>query len=84
MAKIFNILLETLGGRGLVQCEVNRLIKDVHNVIERKKYFTPSSLKQALENLGWEGHILDNHVLELVVLFLEGEGEFEIRRGTVH
>ena len=73
MAKIIDLLIETLGGRGLVQVEINRLIRDVHNVIENKRYFTVPSLRQALENLGWERHVLDNHVLELIVLFLEGE-----------
>lgn len=76
MAKIMDILLATLGERGLVQGEINRLIKDVYNLIERERPFTPSGLKQALENLGWKGHILDNDVLELIVLFLEDKGKY--------
>ena len=84
MAKILDILRATLENKGFVQVEVNRLIKDVYNIIDREKYFTLFSLKRALESLGWEGRILDNHVLELIVLFLEGEGGFEIRSHTVH
>ena len=54
------------------------LTKEVSNVIGGEWYSKPVSVEQTLESLGWEGYILDNHVLELIFLFLEDERGFEI------
>jgi len=62
-----------LGDRELVSIEINRLIKDVFNVVGKERYFESSSLKQALKSLGWEEHILYIRTLELICLFLEDE-----------
>lgn len=64
MSKIKDMIFMRLRDRGLVPIEINRLIKDVSNIICREFYFTLSSAKQALEKLGWEEYILDNYVLE--------------------
>ena len=84
MSKIIDMINMRLKEKGLVTVEINRLIKDVFNVIGGERYFTPTSVKQALESLGWKGHILDNYVLELIFLLLTDEGGFEIYRYTVH
>ncbi len=84
MSKIIDMINMRLKGKGLVTVERNRLIKDVFNVIGGERYFTLTSVKQALESLGWEGHILDNYVLELIFLLLTDEGGFETYRYTVH
>ena len=78
------IISTRLRNRGLVPIEINRLIKDVSNVIDRGLYYTPVSVKQGLQNLGWEGHILDNYVLELIFLFLDDEGKFDIYKYSAH
>lgn len=69
------IISSKLDNRDLAFCEINRLIKDVLNFIDQKRNYELSGLKQALKNLGWEGHILDYHTLELICLYLEGERE---------
>jgi len=84
MSKIIDMINMRLKEKGLVTVEINRLSKDVFNVIGGKRYFTTTSVKQALETLGWEGHILDNYVLELIFLLLTDEGGFETYRYTVH
>ena len=84
MSKIIDMINMRLKEKGLVPIEINRLIKDVFNVIGGKRYFTTNGIKQALESLGWEGHILDNYVLELIFLLLTDEGGFETYRYTVH
>lgn len=73
MSKIMDMISTRLGDRELVSIEINRLIKDVSNVIGKERYFESSGLKQALKSLGWEEHILDNRTLELICLFLEDE-----------
>jgi len=84
MSKIIDMINMRLKEKGLVPIEINHLIKDVFNVIGGERYFTTTSVKQALETLGWEGHILDNYVLELIFLLLTDEGGFETYRYTVH
>ena len=73
MSKIMDIISTRLGEQNLIPLEINRLIKDVSNVIGKEMYFESSGLKQALKSLGWEEHILDNRTLELICLFLEDE-----------
>ncbi len=82
MSQILEILSSRLSERNLISIEINRLIKDVSNVIYRERSFESTSLKQTLKSLGWEEKILDYRTLELIFLFLEDEKEFEIRRLT--
>ena len=70
MTTIIGIITKKLKDRGLVPVEINRLIKDVANVISSGKYCTPVFVKQNLQRLGWEGYVLDNNILELIFLFL--------------
>ena len=70
MTTIIGIISKKLKDRGLIPVEINRLIKDVTNVMSSGKYCTPVCVKQNLERLGWEGYVLDNNILELISLFL--------------
>ena len=71
MSKIMDMISVRLEDRGLVPMEINRLVKDVSNVIDRQRYITLYSVKQGIQTLGWEEHILDNHILELIFMFLD-------------
>jgi len=82
MSEIMEIILYRLGKKDLVTIEINRLIKDVSNLVYRERSFESDNLKQALKNLGWEEQILDYRTLELIFLFLEDEKGFEINRLT--
>ena len=70
--------------KGLVPIEINRLIKDVSNVIGKDRSFTSTSVKQDIQSLGWEGHILDNHILELIFTFLDDEERSDICQYPIH
>jgi len=70
MTTIIGIISKKLKDRGLIPVEINRLIKDVANVMSSGKYSTPICVKQNLERLGWEGYVLDNNILELIFLLL--------------
>ena len=82
MSKIMEIILSRLGKKDLVTIEINRLIKDVSNLVYRERSFESDNLKQTLKNLGWKEQILDYRTLELIFLFLEEEKGFEINRLT--
>ena len=84
MSKIMDIISIRLRDRGLVPIEINRLIKDVSNIIGREWHYTPTGLKQSLVSLGWDGYILDNYILELILLSLDDEKRLEIYRDSVH
>ena len=84
MSKIMDIISIRLRDRGLVPIEINRLIKDVSNIIGREWHYTPTGLKQSLVSLGWDKYILDNYILELILLSLDDEERFEIYRDSVH
>ena len=71
MATTIGIISKKLKDKGLVPLEINRLIKDVSNVMSNGKYCTPVCVKQNLELLGWEDYVLDNTILELIFLFLK-------------
>jgi len=70
MTTIIGIISKKLKDRGLIPMEINRLIKDVANVMSSGRYYTPVCIKQNLQLLGWEGYALDNNILELISLFL--------------
>lgn len=73
MTTIIGIISKKLKDRGLIPLEINRLIKDVANVMSNGRYCTPVCVKQNLERLGWEGYVLDNNILELISLFLSDQ-----------
>jgi hypothetical protein len=70
MTTIIGTISKKLKDRGLIPVEINRLIKDVANIMSSGNYSTPVCIKQNLERLGWEGCVLDNNILELISLFL--------------
>jgi hypothetical protein len=73
MTTIIGIISKKLKDKGLIPVEINRLIKDVANIMSNGKYSTPVCVKQNLQRLGWEGYILDNNILELIFLFLSDQ-----------
>jgi len=68
MTTIIGIISKKLKDRGLISVGINRLTKDVANVMSSGKYCTPVCVKQNLQRMGWEGYVLDNDILELIFL----------------
>ncbi len=77
MSQLANVLFKRLGRLHLESYEINRLIKDVSNSINRQNSFKTPHIKKSLESLGWEEHILDNRTLELLFIFIENEGGYQ-------
>lgn len=71
MSLLLKTISTRLSDKGLVPLEIDRLIKDVSNIICDQKELPLVSVKKALYSLGWEEHILDNHTLWLILSFLE-------------
>ena len=71
MSALMETISIRLGDKGLVPLEIDRLVKDVSNIIYDKQELPIVSLKQTLAILGWEEHILDNHTLWLILSFLK-------------
>ncbi len=84
MLKIMGIILMKLMDKGLTPIEINRFIKDVSNVISKGRCFTSTSIKQDIQSLGWEGHILDNRMMELIFMFLDDEERSDIYQYPIH
>lgn len=51
MAKIMDMISMRLEDRELVPMEINRLVKDVANVIDKQKYITLDSVKRSMQGL---------------------------------
>lgn len=74
------MIFTRLENRRLVPLEINRLIKDVSNIVGPKRLFESTSVKKILKRLGWEEHVLDYRTLELINAFLENDWELEIQK----
>ncbi|MDM8543996.1 hypothetical protein QUF75_05805 [Desulfococcaceae bacterium HSG7] len=74
MSQLAQILFKRLERQHLESYEINRLIRDVSNTINRQNSFKTHNIKQSLASLGWEKNILDNRTLELLFIFIENEG----------
>ena len=84
MLNIRNMISGRLKNKGLVPIEITRLIKDVYNIKGSVWYFTTVEVKYALERLGWERYLLDNHTLELILLHLDDQTLSALKKQVVH
>ena len=67
MPAIMDMISTRLTQRELVSVEIDRLIKDVSNVLGTKKSFESVSLRESLVRLGWEESVVDYRTLELIL-----------------
>jgi len=73
MPEIKDVIKTRLGNRKLLSPEINRLIRDVSNIVGRESCLEPLLLKKALYSLGWDEHLLDYRTLELICVYIENE-----------
>jgi hypothetical protein len=76
--KVLPVLCRQLGNKGLMPIEIQRLTRDILNVIGHGGLYNAGILNQKLEHLGWGKNILDNYAFELIVYYLECEGTYTI------
>lgn len=74
-SNIVEMIFTRLEYRKLDPLEINRLIKDVSNIVGPKRLFDSTNVKKVLKRLGWQEHVLDYRALEMIHLFLENGGE---------
>jgi len=77
-------LLWRLAEKGHSPDEINRMVKDVFNVISDGGSFTVAIVNTAMEGLGWPPSILDETTLNMMVGLFESEMGFSIRSHTVN
>ncbi len=73
MDKVIDRLLSKLCNRGLTDREVPWLVRDVLNILNHNPVFTLEHLNWKLAALGWDKDLLDGHVLELMLYFIEDD-----------
>jgi hypothetical protein len=84
MDEIFDNLLNKLSKKGLTLVEIELLLEDVLHIVGDGGEFTVSSINRRLAKLGWDEAVLDNFTFELIIAALRNEGEYEIKRTTIH
>ncbi len=73
MDEILYVLVLKLLNKGLQRIEIQRLIKDVFNIIRDGGMITVIPVKQSLKQLGWEDYVMDEYVFELIIFYIECE-----------
>jgi hypothetical protein len=82
--RILGLLLIKLTHKGLPSVEVQRLVKDVANIVKDGGDFTVNIVNSRLENLGWERGLIDESTLNLIICLMENEGQIKVERQTLH
>lgn len=80
MSTLKDMILTRLEERQLFSLEIDRLIKDVSNVIGTEGDPGRADLKKVLNSLGWEDDVLDYRTMELISVFLDNEPDFEVHQ----
>lgn len=77
-------LLWRLAAKGYPSDEINRMVKDVFDVIREGGSFTVAIINGEMERLGWPPSIIDEVTFEMIVGLLETELGFSVTSHTVN
>jgi hypothetical protein len=66
MGNRLNDLFLRLQTKGFIPIEIQGLIKDVFNILDKGKYCTITAINLELEDLGWGIEIIDSVTFELI------------------
>ena len=66
--EILDLIFIKLNHKGLTPIEAIRFIKDAFNILEEDDQPGLDVIKQRLQDMGWDEHIMDERTLELVRL----------------
>ena len=83
-ANICATLFWRLSSLGLQSLEVNKLVKDVFNLLRDGGSFTISYVNYELENIGWAESIMDEYSFELIIYLLENEFDYTVNTHIIH
>jgi hypothetical protein len=76
--KVIPVLCRRLSKRGLMPIEIERLARDILNIIGCGGLYNAGILNRKLEHLGWEKNIVDNYMFELILYYFECEGTYKV------
>ncbi len=73
-----------LSSKGLESLEINRLVKDVFNLLKDGGSFTIAFVNYELTQLGWTDGIMDESCFEHIVFLLENEFDYKVSTRDLH
>ncbi len=83
-ANICATLFWRLSSHGLQSTEVNKLVKDVFNLLREGGSFTVAFVNYELESMGWSKAIMDDYSFELIIYLLENEFDYTVNTHIIH
>lgn len=83
-ANICATLFWRLSSLGLQPNEVNKLVKDVFNLLRDGGSFTVAFVNYELESIGWPTSVMDDHSFELIIYLLENEFDYTVNTHIIH
>ena len=81
---ICTMLFWRLSGVGLSQEEINKLVKDVFNLLREGGSFTVAFVNYELQQLGWEKPVMDECSFELIIFLLENEFDYKVNTHVIN
>lgn len=73
-----------LASFGLNPDEINRLVKDVFNLLRDGGSFTVSFINYELQRMGWKEDVMDECSFELIIFLLENEFDYHVNTHVLH
>jgi hypothetical protein len=73
-----------LSSHGLSSEEINRLVKDVFNLLRDGGSFTVAFVNYELQRLGWKKQVMDESCFELIIFLLENEFDYTVNTHVIH
>ncbi|WP_300668079.1 hypothetical protein [Desulfoluna sp.] len=77
-------LLLRLAAKGYSSGEINRMVKDVFEVIRDGGSFTVAIVNTEMEGLGWPPSVFDESTFDMIVGLFESELGFSVVSHTVN
>ena len=81
---ICSTLFWHLAEKGLEPSQVNKLVKDVFNILRDGGVFTVGFINNELAKTGWQTKQVDDYIVELILAILEKEFKYSVSSHTVH
>jgi hypothetical protein len=81
---ICTTLFWRLSSIGLSPEDVNKVVKDVFNLLRDGGSFTVSFVNYELERIGWKKDIMDEFSFELIIFLLENEFDYNVNTHVLH
>lgn len=81
---ICTTLFWRLSSFGLCPDEINKLVKDVFNLLRDGGSFTVSFVNYELQRMGWKEDVMDECSFELIIFLLENEFDYNVNTHVLH